>query len=42
VIEFKNSAIETLQLQVAKEHDFLITNRKMDIYGRCSKCKNRT
>ena len=41
VIEFKNNSIETLQLRVAKERDFVITNHKLDIYGCCSKCKNR-
>jgi len=41
VIEFKNDTIETLQLQVAKKHNFVITNHKLDIYGRCSKCKNK-
>ena len=41
VIEFKNDTIETLQLRVAKEHDFFIANHKLDIYGRCGKCKNK-
>ena len=41
VIEFKNDTIESLQLRVAKEHDFVVTNHKLDIYGRCGKCKNK-
>ena len=42
VIEFRNDTIETLQMQVAKEHGFTITNHKLDIYGRCSKCKSKS
>ncbi|OGF98190.1 MAG: hypothetical protein A2Z86_07005 [Candidatus Glassbacteria bacterium GWA2_58_10] len=38
VMEFKNDTIEELQRQVAKEHSFVITNHKLDIYGHCSKC----
>jgi Fur family ferric uptake transcriptional regulator len=38
VLEFKNDAIEKLQLQVAREHNFAITSHKLDIYGLCSKC----
>jgi len=38
VLEFKNDAIEKLQFQVAKEHNFAITTHKLDIYGLCSKC----
>ncbi len=39
VLEFKNDAIEELQLKVAREHDFNITNHKLDIYGYCTKCR---
>ena len=38
VLEFRNDAIEKLQFQVAKEHNFTITTHKLDIYGLCSKC----
>jgi Fur family ferric uptake transcriptional regulator len=38
VLEFKNDAIEKLQLQVARKHNFAITSHKLDIYGLCSKC----
>jgi len=41
VIEFKNDTIEKLQVRVAKEHDFVITDHKLDIYGFCAKCKSR-
>jgi Fur family transcriptional regulator, ferric uptake regulator len=39
VMEFKNDTIEDLQVRVAREHNFLITNHKLDIYGFCSKCR---
>jgi Fur family ferric uptake transcriptional regulator len=38
VEEFTNDTIEELQIQVAKEHNFEITNHKLDIYGRCKSC----
>jgi len=38
VFEFKNDTIEDLQVQVAREHKFVITNHKLDLYGLCSKC----
>ena len=38
VMEFKNNAIEKLQVEVARKHDFVIANHKLDIYGLCSKC----
>ena len=41
VIEFKNDTIEELQVRVAREHDFVTTNHKLDIYGYCTKCKSR-
>lgn len=39
VMEFKNDAIEDLQVKVAHDHDFNITNHKLDIYGFCKKCR---
>ena len=41
VIEFKNDTIEELQVRVAREHDFVTTNHKLDIYCYCTKCKSR-
>ena len=38
VFEFKNDTIEDLQVKVAAEHNFVISNHKLDIYGLCSKC----
>jgi len=39
VMKFKNNIIEDLQLQVAGNHGFVITNHKLDIYGHCNKCR---
>jgi len=41
VLEFKNDSIENLQLEVAREHGFTITNHKLDIYGYCNKCRDK-
>ncbi|MEA1996001.1 MAG: Fur family transcriptional regulator [Gemmatimonadota bacterium] len=41
VFEFKNDTIESLQEEVAKENDFVITSHKLDIYGHCTKCRDR-
>jgi Fur family ferric uptake transcriptional regulator len=38
VSEFKEPRIETLQEQVAKEHGFLPTMHRLDIYGYCRRC----
>jgi len=38
VSEFKEPRIETLQEQVAKEHGFLPTMHRLDIYGYCRQC----
>jgi Fur family ferric uptake transcriptional regulator len=38
VSEFKEPRIETLQEQVAKDHGFLPTMHRLDIYGYCRRC----
>lgn len=38
IIEFTNPTIEELQLSVAKEHGFRITDHSLDIYGVCRDC----
>jgi Fur family ferric uptake transcriptional regulator len=40
ILEFVNPTIEKLQIKVAKDHGFLITNHKMELYGLCGKCQN--
>ena len=39
IVEFFNAAIEKLQLKVAREHGFVITNHKMELYGLCEDCQ---
>jgi Fur family transcriptional regulator, ferric uptake regulator len=38
VVEFKDEAIEKLQLKVADAYGFLMLQHKMEIYGICSRC----
>jgi Fur family ferric uptake transcriptional regulator len=38
IIEFEDTRIEELQKKVAKEHDFIMRDHRLEIYGRCSKC----
>ncbi|WP_373048305.1 Fur family transcriptional regulator [Vulgatibacter sp.] len=39
IVEFENDEIEKLQLAVAKRHGFQVSHHKMELYGRCSKCR---
>ena len=39
VIEFVSEPIETLQLEIAKEHDFQLTDHSLVMYGVCGNCK---
>jgi len=39
IVEFENSRIEELQLQVAKKHGFTVTDHKMELYGICGACR---
>jgi len=40
IVEFENSAIERLQLQVAREHGFQLTGHVLELYGVCQQCQN--
>jgi Fur family ferric uptake transcriptional regulator len=40
ILEFVNAAIERLQIKVAAEHGFIITNHKMELYGLCGRCQS--
>lgn len=42
ITEFENSKIERLQEKIADEFGFHTVSHKMDLYGYCSKCRNRT
>lgn len=39
IIEFENSEIEALQERVAREHEFMPSSHKLEIYGFCKKCR---
>jgi Fur family ferric uptake transcriptional regulator len=42
ITEFENSKIERLQEKIADEFGFHTVSHKMDLYGYCSNCSNRT
>ena len=42
ITEFENSKIERLQEKIADEFGFHTVSHKMDLYGYCSECRNRT
>ncbi len=39
IVEFENPKIESLQEQVAKEHNFRLTHHVLELYGVCSRCQ---
>ncbi|MCP4869082.1 MAG: transcriptional repressor [Proteobacteria bacterium] len=41
IVEWENEAIEELQEQVARQHGFVLTDHKMELYGLCSNCQKK-
>jgi Fur family ferric uptake transcriptional regulator len=41
IVEFVNTQIETLQNRVAKQHGYLVTHHKMELYGLCPDCQQK-
>jgi Fur family ferric uptake transcriptional regulator len=39
IVEFENEEIEALQKEVAREHGFVISGHKMELYGQCADCQ---
>jgi Fur family ferric uptake transcriptional regulator len=39
IVEWEDEAIEALQEQVAREHGFVLTSHKMELYGLCPDCQ---
>ena len=39
IIEFENERIEELQGAVARQHGFLVTRHKLELYGLCRACQ---
>ncbi len=38
ILEFENQQIEQLQVDVAKTHNFIIEDHRLELYGLCSAC----
>jgi Fur family ferric uptake transcriptional regulator len=41
IVEFANEKIETLQALVARRHGFEVESHKLELYGRCARCRAR-
>ncbi len=41
IIEFFNEDIEKLQEEICKEHKFLPTHHRLEIFGLCEKCQKK-
>jgi len=41
IIEFENERIEELQDRVARDHGFVVTHHKLELYGLCKSCRER-
>ena len=39
IVEFANERIEILQAQVAQSHGFQVQSHKLELYGRCARCR---
>jgi Fur family ferric uptake transcriptional regulator len=40
IVEFANEKIETLQALVARRHGFEVESHKLELYGRCARCRS--
>ena len=41
IVEFENHEIERLQLEVARQLGFALTNHVLELYGVCAACQNK-
>jgi Fur family ferric uptake transcriptional regulator len=39
IVEFENEKIEELQIRVARSHGFEVDSHKLELYGRCERCR---
>ncbi len=39
IVEFANERIEALQARVARSHGFEVETHKLELYGRCARCR---
>ncbi|WP_242340501.1 Fur family transcriptional regulator [Anaeromyxobacter sp. SG66] len=42
IVEFANEKIESLQETVARRHGFEVESHKLELYGRCARCRKAT
>jgi Fur family ferric uptake transcriptional regulator len=42
IVEFANEKIESLQALVARSHGFEVETHKLELYGRCARCREAT
>ena len=42
IVEFHNAQIENLQIEVAKENGFTLLNHKLDLFGHCQNCREKS
>ena len=40
ILEILNTKIEKLQVEIAKDNNFILQSHRMDLYGVCKSCKN--
>ena len=40
IIEFFDPLLEKMQEDIAARYQFILTHHRMELYGKCSKCKN--
>ena len=41
ITEFENERIEEMQERVARDHGFLVTHHKLELYGLCKACREK-
>jgi Fur family ferric uptake transcriptional regulator len=39
IVEFENEKIEELQVRVARSHGFEVESHKLELYGKCERCR---
>lgn len=39
IVEFSNPQIEALQAEVARRHGFAVERHRLELYGRCARCR---
>lgn len=42
ILEFEDPRIEALQEQVARDHNFRIVSHRLELYGLCARCAEKT